>query len=121
MVTYCSYVIEGVSMKKRLLFHSLPPGARRLRRGQNDPVPLWLRNAPTRLMKDLGAGEQYKYAHDYYKAMPLEDPERPPAEQLQAYLPESLRGRRYYEPGHQGQEAGVKRWLEKRRGASQPT
>jgi putative ATPase len=90
-----------------------------LRNGQNDPVPLWLRNAPTRLMKDLGAGEQYKYAHDYYKAMPLEDPERPPAEQLQAYLPESLRGRRYYEPGHQGQEAGVKRWLEKRRESEQ--
>jgi len=86
-----------------------------VRKGPNEPVPLWLRNAPTRLMKDLDYGQQYKYAHDYYKALPLDDPERPPAEQLQAYLPESLRGRRYYEPGNQGKEAGIKRWLERRR------
>jgi putative ATPase len=86
---------------------------------QNDPVPLWLRNAPTRLLKNLDYGKQYKYAHDYYKAMPLDDPERPPAEQLQAYLPESLRGRRYYEPGKQGKEAGIRKWLEKRRESEQ--
>jgi putative ATPase len=90
-----------------------------LRNAQNDPVPLWLRNAPTRLMKNLDYGKEYKYAHDYYRAMPLDDPERPPAEQLQAYLPESLRGRRYYEPGNQGKEAGIRKWLEKRRESEQ--
>jgi putative ATPase len=60
--------------------------------------------------------KDYKYAHDYYKDMPIEDPERPPAMQLQEYLPESLKGRRYYEPGQQGKEAGIKKWLERRRG-----
>ncbi len=83
---------------------------------RNDPVPLWIRNAPTQLMKDLDYGKDYKYAHEYYKEMQIEDPERPPAMQLQEYLPESLKGRRYYEPGQQGKEAGIKKWLEKRRG-----
>jgi putative ATPase len=83
---------------------------------RNDPVPLQIRNAPTQLMKDLDYGKDYKYAHEYYKDMQIEDPERPPAKQLQEYLPESLKGKRYYEPGHQGKEAGIRRWLEKRRG-----
>src|SRR5579875_1710222 len=85
---------------------------------RNDPVPLQIRNAPTQLMKDLDYGKDYKYAHDYYKEMQIEDPERPPAVQLQEYLPESLKGRRYYEPGHQGKEASIKEWLEKRRANS---
>jgi putative ATPase len=82
---------------------------------RNDPVPLWIRNAPTQLMKDLDYGKDYKYAHDYYQEMQIEDAERPPAKQLQEYLPENLKGRRYYEPGHQGKEASIKKWLEKRR------
>ncbi len=87
---------------------------------RNDPVPLHIRNAPTRLMKELDYGKDYKYAHDYYKEMSIDDPERPPAGQLQEYLPESLKGRRYYEPGLQGKEASIKRWLEKRRGDEKP-
>ena len=83
---------------------------------RNDPVPLQIRNAPTQLMKDLDYGKDYKYAHDYYKDMHIEDPERPPAIQIQEYLPESLKGKRYYEPGQQGKEASIKQWLEKRRG-----
>jgi putative ATPase len=83
---------------------------------RNDPVPLQIRNAPTQLMKDLDYGKDYKYTHDYYKDMQIEDPERPPAVQVQEYLPESLKGRHYYEPGHQGKEASIKKWLEKRRG-----
>lgn len=82
---------------------------------RNDLVPLQIRNAPTRLMKDLDYGKDYKYAHDYYKDMQIEDAERPPATRLQEYLPERLKGRRYYEPGYQGKEASIKQWLEKRR------
>src|SRR5437763_2525286 len=83
---------------------------------RNDPVPLQIRNAPTQLMKDLDYGKDYKYAHEYYQEMQIEDPERPPSVRLQEYLPESLKGRRYYEPGHQGKESSIKKWLEKRRG-----
>ena len=87
-----------------------------VQRTRNDPVPLQIRNAPTQLMKDLDYGKDYKYAHDYYKDMQIEDPDRPPALRVQEYLPERLKGRRYYEPGHQGKEASIKKWLEKRRG-----
>jgi putative ATPase len=83
--------------------------------GNIDPVPLWIRNAPTHLMKNLGYGKDYKYAHDYYKDMDLIDPERPPAVKVQEYLPERLQGRRFYEPGKQGREASIQKWLEKRR------
>ena len=83
---------------------------------RNDPVPLQIRNAPTQLVKDLDYGKDYKYAHDYYRGMQIDDLERPPAIQLQEYLPERLKGKRYYEPGQQGKEASIKKWLEKRRG-----
>jgi putative ATPase len=42
-----------------------------------------------------------------------------PIVQLQAYLPESLKARHYYEPGQQGKEASSKQWLEKRRAHEQ--
>lgn len=82
---------------------------------RNDPVPLWLRNAPTRLMEEMDYGKDYKYAHDYYDELSSEDPARPPAIQLQEYLPDNLKGRRYYEPGRQGQEASIHSWLARRR------
>jgi putative ATPase len=52
-----------------------------------DPVPLHLRNAVTGLMRDLGYGKGYKYAHDYEGAR-VE----------QQHLPDNLRGRRYFQP-----------------------
>ncbi len=82
---------------------------------RNDPVPLQIRNAPTQLMKDLDYGKDYKYAHDYYKDMQIEDPDRPPPAQVQEYLPDSVKESHYYEPGHQGKEASIRKWLEKRR------
>jgi putative ATPase len=62
-----------------------------------EPVPLQIRNAPTNLMKELGYGSGYIYAHDT-------------EEKLTAMrcLPESLSGRKYYEPTEQGQESRVK-------------
>lgn len=51
----------------------------------NEPVPLHLRNAVTDLMKDLKYGEGYKYSHDYS-----------PEEGKQEYLPEKLKGKKYY-------------------------
>jgi len=72
----------------------------------NDPVPLHLRNAVTGLMKRLGYGQGYRYAHDY-EGHHVE----------QQHLPDRLAGRRYYEPSDQGMEAGVRerlaRWREK--------
>ncbi|MBV8147825.1 MAG: replication-associated recombination protein A [Candidatus Eremiobacteraeota bacterium] len=59
---------------------------------RNDPVPLHLRNAPTRLMRDLGYGKGYHYPHDDYDA-------RGSADITQVNLPENLIGRTYYAPG----------------------
>ena len=86
-----------------------------VRNTRNDPVPLSIRNAPTGLMKNLGYGEGYQYAHDSYKTMQSEDPERPPAKRLEAYLPDSIKNHRYYDPSNQGKEASIQRWLERRR------
>lgn len=81
---------------------------------RNDPVPLHLRNAPTGLMKNLGYGAHYKYAHDEYASMKHERA-LPPAGQLQAYLPENILQRVYYEPGNQGEEHKLVVWIAERR------
>ena len=64
------------------------------------PVPLVIRNAPTRLMKDIGYGKGYKYAHDYQDAKV--DQER---------LPDKLAGRIYYRPTDRGLEEEIRRRL----------
>jgi putative ATPase len=73
------------------------------------PVPLHLRNAPTGLMKDLGYGRDYRYPHDAPDAVGTQD-----------YLPERLRGRRYYEPTDRGHERAIRErlaaWHTKRSG-----
>ena len=88
--------------------------AQDVQRTPNEPVPLHLRNAPTPLMEQLGYGEGYRYAHDDYAVMG-EGGDLPPAQRLQAYLPESLANRAYYEPGEQGEERKYVDWLRKRR------
>lgn len=70
-------------------------------RTRNEPVPMHLRNAPTGLMRNLGYGKGYKYAHDYEAAL-VE----------QSHLPESLAGRRYYHPTERGYEARLKQRME---------
>ncbi len=85
---------------------------------RNDPVPLHLRNAPTRLMKELGYGEGYRYAHTDYARMDAQG-DLPPAVVLQPNLPAALGSRTYFDPGRQGDEARLRSWIdERRRGTS---
>lgn len=65
-----------------------------------EPVPLHLRNAPTKLMKELDYGKGYQYAHDTKEKLTN-----------MTCLPESLAGRQYYRPTEQGSEAKVKQRL----------
>jgi putative ATPase len=73
-----------------------------------EPVPLHIRNAPTRLMKELGYGEGYEYAHDFPAAVTSQD-----------YLPDALRDAVFYEPGQYGFERDIAKrlawWAELRR------
>jgi putative ATPase len=66
-----------------------------------EPVPLHIRNAPTGLMKTLGYGKDYRYAHDEAEGVAAME-----------CLPDNLRGRRYYTPGGRGQEAALGERLE---------
>jgi putative ATPase len=63
-------------------------------------VPLHLRNAPTGLMKNLGYGKDYKYAHNYEDNVVDQD-----------HLPQELSGRNYYTPGESGYEKQIKERL----------
>lgn len=64
------------------------------------PVPLHLRNAPTKLMKSLNYGKEYKYPHDFNNHF-IEG----------NYFPEELKGTQYYFPTEEGQEKKIKEWL----------
>jgi len=65
------------------------------------PVPLHLRNAPTELMEKLGYGKGYRYPHDYRYGVVKQE-----------YLPEELKGRRFYHPKLIGYERKIARYLE---------
>jgi putative ATPase len=69
---------------------------------RNDPVPLHLRNPVTRLMRDVGYGKGYKYAHNFAGHF-VE----------QQNLPDSLQGKKYYEPSDQGFEKEIEGRLKK--------
>ena len=76
-----------------------------------DPVPVHLRNAPTHLMRQLGYGKGYRYAHDapgHFDA-------------AETFLPDSLSGRVYYEPTDLGAEDALKRRVEELRSVRRAT
>jgi len=96
------------SPKSNRLYKGWGQALSRARETPGEAVPMHLRNAPTRLMKDLGHGEGYLY-----------DPEQPGGVSRQQYLPEGLIGERFYNPGDKGWEADLNRrlseWRKKRR------
>ena len=67
------------------------------------PVPLHLRNAPTKLMKDLDYGKEYQYAHNYENNFALQE-----------YLPNGLAGTTFYEPQNNTREIELKKFLKNR-------
>jgi len=67
------------------------------------PVPIHLRNAPTKLMQELGYGEDYKYSHDYANNF---------AEQ--EFLPDEISETKLYNPGDNARENGNREFLKNR-------
>ena len=101
LVTYLA-----AAPKSNAAYYGYEDARHEVREGDNPPVPPQIRNAPTGLMRDLGYGRGYKYAHDYDDQTAAMD-----------CLPSSLRGRRFYEPKDVGAEAEIKERLEKMRKA----
>lgn len=67
------------------------------------PVPLAIRNAPTRLMKEIGYGKNYHYAHSYEgNFIEME------------FLPDKIKGKKFYEPGKNRKEEEIRAWLKAR-------
>lgn len=66
-------------------------------------VPLHLRNAPTKLMKDLGYKKGYEYSHDYDNNF-----------SAQEYLPKEIEGQKFYEPGNNAREEELRKFLQQR-------
>jgi putative ATPase len=106
-------VYLALAPKSNAVYTALDAAREDVQRRPAEPVPLHLRNAPTALMKDVGYGRGYQYAHD-----------APEARVDQEHLPPALRGRRYYRPTDRGLEAELgrrleewRRWREAHRGS----
>ncbi len=94
-------VYLAAAPKSNALYTAYGAAARDALETRAEPVPLWIRNAPTGLMKDLGYGAGYKYAHDEAEGVSAME-----------CLPENLAGRRYYAPSERGAERELAARLE---------
>jgi putative ATPase len=89
-------VYMATAPKSNSLYSGYSSVQHEIRHGSNDPVPLHLRNAVTGLMKGLGYGKGYKYAHNFEGHYVEQD-----------HLPESMKGKRFYVPGELGYERQI--------------
>jgi putative ATPase len=94
-------VYLALAPKSNALYAGLAAAEREVQQGPNPPVPLHLRNAPTKLMKGLGYADDYVYAHDTEAGVAA-----------MSCLPAELAARVFYRPTHRGFEAELTRRLE---------
>jgi putative ATPase len=111
-------VYLALAPKSNAVYRAYGAAAADVAQTRNDPVPIHLRNAPTRLMRDMGYGRDYRYAHDYDEGIVG-----------QQNLPANLGARTYYDPTDRGFERELSVRLERIRriyestglSAAQPT
>jgi len=92
----------AASAKSNAAYAAIGLASELVRKTGNLPVPLHLRNAPTKLMKDIGYGENYEYSHGYSNNF-----------SAQEYLPTELSGTKIYDPGNNARENEMKEYLKK--------
>jgi putative ATPase len=106
----CVYL--ATAPKSNAIYAAFGKVAEDVEKTKAEPVPLHIRNAPTALMKALGYGAGYQYAHDYEEHFVAQD-----------HLPDSLKGRKYYHPTGFGFEKEIQnrmaRWEELKKKASE--
>lgn len=95
-------VYLALAPKSNAVYRAYGAAASDVASTRNDPVPLHLRNAPTKLMQELGYGSGYRYAHDFGEGVVG-----------QQNLPDNLKGRSYYSPTERGFEAELTRRIER--------
>ena len=93
-------VYLATAPKSNALYTAYGQVKRTIRQAGSLPVPMHLRNAPTKMMREQGYGQGYRYAHDYQQGVVAQD-----------HLPESLSQRRFYRPTDRGFEKTVARRL----------
>jgi len=96
----------ATSPKSNSAYMAIDAAIAEVRNSGDLSIPMHLRNAPTKLMKELGYGDDYKYAHSYEGNF-VE----------QQFLPEKLVHTKFYEPGNNAKEAQVREWLNARWGS----
>lgn len=96
-------VYLATSPKSNASYMAIKKAQQTVRETGDLSVPLALRNAPTKLMKDIGYGDGYKYAHDYQNNFVEEE-----------FLPEDLMGTSFYTPGENPREKTIKTFLQNR-------
>lgn len=91
----------ATSPKSNASYMAIDTAIEKVRETGDLPVPLHIRNAPTKLMKDIGYGKDYKYAHSYEGNFVKDN-----------FLPEELKGTVFYEPGNNSKEEELRKKLE---------
>jgi putative ATPase len=94
------------SYKSNASYMAIEEALDKVRKGGYLPVPLHIRNAPTGLMKGLGYGKNYKYAHDFEGNFTEQE-----------FLPDELKGTAFYDPGQTPREEELRKFLKSRWGA----
>ncbi|HSN49741.1 MAG TPA: hypothetical protein VLR52_00820, partial [Bacteroidales bacterium] len=88
------------SVKSNASYQAIRAAQKTFRDSGDQPVPLHIRNAPTKLMKNIGYGKDYKYAHSYDRNFVEQE-----------FLPEKLSGTRFYDPQENPREKDLRAWL----------
>lgn len=92
----------ATSAKSNASYMAIEEASEEVQRSGDLPVPLYLRNAPTRLMKEIGYGKEYQYAHSFENNFIDQN-----------YLPEQLGDKKFYEPGQNPRENEAREFLRK--------
>ena len=96
-------VYLATSPKSNSTYMAIKKAQQLVREMGNLPIPLHIRNAPTKLMKDLDYGKGYQYAHDYEKNFIEQD-----------FLPKEIDGQQFYDPANNQPEQRIRQWLKER-------
>ena len=96
-------VYLATSPKSNSTYLAIKKAQQLVRETGNLPIPLSIRNAPTKLMKDLSYGKGYQYAHDHEKHFAVHE-----------FLPDEISGKQFYNPADNPPEQRIRKWLRDR-------